>query len=97
MTGLDQDLMQKNLSCRNIKDAKKNMFWFSLTLVTVNLLFLSLGALLYTYAASVNLALPVADNLFPSIATSAVMPAVLSMIFVMCYMNYGFQVGLIHS
>jgi len=42
MTGLDQDMMQKNLSCRNIKEAKKNMYWFSIVLVPVNLLFLSL-------------------------------------------------------
>ena len=43
MTGLDQDMMQKNLSCRNLRDAQKNMFWFSLVLVFVNLLFLVLG------------------------------------------------------
>jgi len=49
MTGLDQDMMQKNLACRSLRDAQKNMFWFSLTLVGVNLLFLSLGALLYRY------------------------------------------------
>ncbi len=49
MTGLDQDMMQKNLTCRNLKDAQKNMFWFSITLVPVKLLFLSLGVLLYSY------------------------------------------------
>jgi Na+/pantothenate symporter len=52
MTGLDQDMMQKNLSCRNINDAKKNMYWMSSMLVVVNILFLSLGALLYIYANS---------------------------------------------
>jgi Na+/proline symporter len=52
MTGLDQDMMQKNLSCRNIHDAKKNMYWMSSLLVLVNVLFLSLGALLYLYANS---------------------------------------------
>ncbi len=51
MTGLDQDMMQKNLSCRNIKEAKKNMFSMSIALVFANLLFLSLGALLYLYAS----------------------------------------------
>ncbi len=50
MTGLDQDMMQKNLSCRNIRDAKKNMYWMSSMMVIVNILFLSLGALLYIYA-----------------------------------------------
>ena len=50
MTGLDQDLMQKNLTCRSIGDAQKNMFWFCVVLVLANLAFLSLGALLYIYA-----------------------------------------------
>ncbi len=50
MTGLDQDMMQKNLSCRNIREAKKNMYWMSSLLIFVNILFLSLGALLYIYA-----------------------------------------------
>jgi Na+/proline symporter len=52
MTGLDQDMMQKNLSCRNLGEAKKNMYWMSSLLILVNLLFLSLGALLYIYAHS---------------------------------------------
>jgi Na+/proline symporter len=52
MTGLDQDMMQKNLSCKNLHDAKKNMYWMSSMLILVNLLFLSLGALLYIYANS---------------------------------------------
>jgi len=52
MTGLDQDMMQKNLSCRNIKEAKKNMYVMSLLMILVNVLFLSLGALLYIYANS---------------------------------------------
>ena len=50
MTGLDQDMMQKNLSCKNIKDAQKNMLSLGGILVLVNLMFLSLGALLYMYA-----------------------------------------------
>jgi Na+/proline symporter len=52
MTGLDQDMMQKNLSCKNLKEAKKNMYWMSSMLVFVNILFLSVGALLYIYAQS---------------------------------------------
>jgi Na+/proline symporter len=55
MTGLDQDMMQKNLSCRNLHDAKKNMYWMSSLLVMVNILFLSLGALLYIYANSTGI------------------------------------------
>jgi Na+/proline symporter len=69
MTGLDQDMMQKNLSCRNLRDAQKNMFWFSLVLVVVNLLFLVLGYLLYAYADHHQLTLPSkADLLFPTLA-----------------------------
>ena len=50
MTGLDQDMMQKNLSCKNIKEAQKNMISMSFLLTIVNLVFLCLGALLYMYA-----------------------------------------------
>lgn len=76
MTGLDQDLMQKNLSCRSLKDAQKNMFWFALILVPVNMLFLSLGVLLYQYAAAKGIQLPLGptgkvlgDDVFPMLAT----------------------------
>src|SRR5664279_2964605 len=58
MTGLDQEMMQKNLSCRNIREAQKNMFTFSAILVVVNLLFLFLGALLYLYATKHSIQLP---------------------------------------
>lgn len=75
MTGLDQDLMQKNLTCRNIGDAQKNMYSFTTILVIVNLLFLVLGALLYLYAAQFNVSLPtnpegkiITDNVFPYLA-----------------------------
>jgi len=69
MTGLDQDMMQKNLTCRSISDAKKNVFWFSIILVIVNLLFLSLGVLLYHYAEVNGIALPErSDNLYPTLA-----------------------------
>ena len=50
MTGLDQDMMQKNLTCKNSKESKKNMFSMSILLVIVNLVFLTLGALLFIYA-----------------------------------------------
>lgn len=70
MTGLDQDMMQKNLTCKNIGDAQKNMFWFTGTLVVVNLLFLSLGVMLYLYAESKGIALPgKSDQLFPLLVT----------------------------
>ena len=69
MTGLDQDMMQKNLTCRNLGDAQKNVFWFSTVLVFVNLLFLSLGAMLYIYAEKSGIALPASsDDLYPVLA-----------------------------
>ncbi|RIV18428.1 sodium:solute symporter [Fibrisoma montanum] len=69
MTGLDQDLMQKNLTCKNIGEAQKNMFWFTITLTIVNFLFLSLGALLYLYANAKGIAIPAkTDNLYPMLA-----------------------------
>jgi Na+/proline symporter len=69
MTGLDQDLMQKNLTCKSIGEAQKNMFWFYVVLVFVNLLFLSLGVLLYVYSEKMGLPIPTkTDDLYPSLA-----------------------------
>jgi len=69
MTGLDQDMMQKNLTCRNLKDAQKNIFTFSVILIFANLLFLTLGALLYVYANFKGIAIPEStDELYPMIA-----------------------------
>ncbi len=68
MTGLDQEMMQKNLSCKNIKEAQKNMFTFSGILVFVNLLFLFLGAILLIYAQKMNVNVTSTDVLFPAIA-----------------------------
>ncbi|MEM9835371.1 MAG: sodium:solute symporter [Bacteroidota bacterium] len=69
MTGLDQDMMQKNLSISNVRDAQKNMAVFSVILIFANLLFLTLGASLYLYAANVGLEIPtVTDQLYPTIA-----------------------------
>lgn len=69
MTGLDQNMMQKNLTCRTLRDSRKNMFWFSLILIPVNLLFLSLGVLLYVYAGSKGIILPErTDYVYPVLA-----------------------------
>ena len=69
MTGLDQEMMQKNLSCRNVRDAKKNMLTFSFVMMMVNVIFLFLGATLYMYASSRGIELPHrSDDLFPLIA-----------------------------
>lgn len=69
MTGLDQDMMQKNLSCRNEREARKNMLWLSGALLVVNLLFLGLGALLFSYARKNGIDIPErTDRLFPILA-----------------------------
>ena len=83
MTGLDQDMMQKNLSMPTFRDAQKNMAAFSFVLIFANFLFLALGALLYIYANSVGLAIPEAsDQLFPSIALRH-LPATAGIVFVL--------------
>ena len=86
MTGLDQDMMQKNLSCKSIGEAQKNMFWFSIVLVFANLLFLTLGALLYIYAGEVGIEMPTqlvngemkpaTDLLYPTIALQHLTPTI---------------------
>ncbi|AXT60655.1 sodium:solute symporter [Aquimarina sp. AD10] len=70
MTGLDQDMMQKNLTCKSLKDAQKNVFWFTIVLTIVNFIFLGLGLLLTQYA-SINGIDAHKDQLFPVIATQS--------------------------
>jgi len=83
MTGLDQDMMQKNLSCRSLKDAQKNMFWFSVVLVGANVLFLSLGAMLYLFAGEVGFEPGTAgDELYPALAVSGELGFVAAVLFV---------------
>ena len=74
MTGLDQEMMQKNLSCRNIKEAQKNMFTFSGILVFVNLLFLFLGAILIIYSQNKGVVVASSDDLFPAVALRYLSP-----------------------
>jgi solute:Na+ symporter, SSS family len=69
MTGLDQNMMQKNLSCRSLSEAQKNIYSFSIVVVIVNLLFVSLGALLYVFASAKGLPIPDdRDQFFPTLA-----------------------------
>ena len=85
MVGLDQDLMQKNLSCKNIGEAQKNMFTFTGIFVVINIFFLSVGALLYLFATKNNIEIPMVngvartDYLFPEIAFNhlAIFPAII--------------------
>ena len=83
MTGLDQDQMQKNLSCRNLGDAQKNMFTFSTILIFVDLVFLALGAILYIYSSKFGVVLPDnPDMLFPNIALNAGLPDFVGILFI---------------
>ncbi len=84
MTGLDQDMMQKNLSCRNLSDAKKNMYWYGFAFLPVNLIFLSLGVLLFIFANQMGIAIPAqTDELFPIIATQGYLPKAVSILFIL--------------
>ncbi len=75
MTGLDQDMMQKNLTCKTLGDAQKNMFTFSVVLVFANLLFLSMGALMYIYANQKGIEIPARpDQLYPTLALEHLSP-----------------------
>ncbi len=84
MTGLDQDMMQKNLSCKNLQEAKKNMYWYGAAFLPVNLLFLALGVLLYLFAANNHIQIPIkTDDLYPMLATQGYLPISVSMLFIL--------------
>lgn len=89
MTGLDQDMMQKNLTCKTLKDAQKNMVSFSLVLVGVTFIFMLLGALLFIYAGKNNIAIPLMDGtpktdlLFPEIALNSGLGITLAATFIL--------------
>lgn len=80
MTGLDQEMMQKNISVKNLRDSQKNMITFSVILALVNLLFLFLGGLLYLFAETNGIKVA-NDDLFPTIALHY-LPTTLSIIFI---------------
>ena len=89
MTGLDQDMMQKNLSCKSLKEAQKNMVSYGFGFLPVNIIFLSLGILLYMYAREVGVDKS-GDELFPYLATGInpttgqpFLPLIVSVLFVL--------------
>ena len=83
MNGLDQDMMQRNLSCKNFRDSQKNMITSSISQFFVILLFLMLGVLLYTFVAQQGLTAPSkSDELFPMIATSSYFPDIVGILFI---------------
>lgn len=83
MTGLDQDMMQKNLTCRTMKESQKNIFSFSFILIFANLLFLALGALLYIFAAQKGVPIPDrTDQLYATIAMNH-LPSIIGVFFIL--------------
>ncbi len=80
-TGLDQDMMQRTLSCKDYKDSQKNLITSILMQMVVIFMFLSLGTLLYSFAAA-NGITETGDNLFPAVATSGLLPAVVGVLFI---------------
>lgn len=84
MTGLDQDMMQKNLGCKNVRDAQKNMIAYGYAFVPINLALLSLGVLLTLFYEHIGLALPArGDELYPLIATNGALPSAVGILFVL--------------
>jgi Na+/proline symporter len=89
MTGLDQDMMQKNLTCKSLKEAQKNMIVFSVVLVFVTFIFLLLGSLLFIYANEFNIAIPElngstnTDLLFPEIALNSNLGSLIGITFLL--------------
>ena len=90
MTGLDQDMMQKNLSCRNLREARRNVLSYGVAFVPVNLLFLSLGVLLFKFKEQAGVPVDGPDSLFPVIATGY-MPAVCGVLFILGLVAAGFS------
>ena len=82
MTGLDQDMMQKNLSCKSLKDAQKNMYTYGLAFTPINFLFLCLGVLLLTLAARQGITLPASgDDILPMFCTSGILGSTILIFF----------------
>ncbi len=86
MTGLDQEMMQKNISVRTLKDSQKNMMTFTAVLMVVNFLFLILGGVLYLYASSKGISVP-PDDLFPTIALSDAFSGAIGIIFIIAVIS----------
>jgi len=91
ITGLDQDMMQKSLSCKNFKDSQKNMITGGILQIFIILLFLMLGVLLYSYASANAIELPgKGDEVFPFLATQGYFPFIVSLLFIIGLISAAF-------
>ena len=91
-TGMDQDLMQRTLSCKNYKDSQKNLITSSLLQTVVIFLFLCLGVLLYLFAAQNGMS-QTGDELFPAVATGGGLPAVVGVLFTLGLVSCAYGAG----
>ena len=97
MTGLDQDMMQKNLSCRSLRESRRNVLSYGVAFIPVNLLFLALGVLLFGFASGSGMAVAKPDDLFPTIACGAdpsgrpFMPPAVGLLFVIGLVSAAFS------
>ena len=87
MTGLDQEMMQKNISVKTLKDSQKNMLTFASVLILVNFLFLFLGGVLYLYASSKGINKVAPDDLFPTIALNSTFGASIGIVFIIALIS----------
>ena len=92
MTGLDQDMMQRTLSCKNTRDSQKNLIVSSLLQTVVIALFLCLGALLYQFAAAHGIP-ETGDRLFPAVATSTLLQGIVGILFVLGLVSSAYGAG----
>ena len=92
MTGLDQDMMQRTLACKDYRDSQKNLVVSSLLQTAVIALFLCLGSLLYQFAAAHGIS-ETGDKLFPAVATSGLLPAVVGVFFVLGLVSTAYGAG----
>jgi Na+/proline symporter len=84
MTGLDQDMMQRSLACRNYRDSQKNLVVSTILQTVIIFVLLVLGVILYTFASRMNITLPAgSDNMFPTVATSPAMPLIVGVLFIL--------------
>lgn len=90
-TGLDQDMMQRNLSCKNFKDSQKNMITSAVSQFVVIFMFLMLGVLLYTFAAKHNITVEKSDELFPVIATQGYLPIIVGILFIIGFISSAYS------
>ncbi len=84
MTGLDQDMMQRSLACKNYRDSQKNLVVSAVLQTIIIFVLLVLGVILYTFAERMGITLPAgSDNMFPTVATSSTMPLVVGVLFIL--------------